>query len=134
MTDKPPNEPIPGQHGGPRPGAGRPKGFSQSAHADPKKTDAYSALAQARAKREVFKAALTEVEYRQKTGELYERGEVLQVIRTAVAIFAEQMRSLPDKLERSAGLTPAQAEIAENEVNVQLEELKGKLMQVMSGE
>jgi hypothetical protein len=129
MADR---EPIPGQHGGTRPGSGRPAGFSQSAHTDPKKTDAYSTLAQAKAHREVFKAKITEVDYRVKAGELYERGEVLRVIRTAIAVFAEQMRSLPDKLERSAGLTPAQAELAEVEVDNQLEELKAKILQVMA--
>jgi hypothetical protein len=128
MADK---TPIPGQHGGTRPGAGRPVGFKQSEQ-DPRKGDYYAVLAQAKAKREVFKANMAEVEFRLKTGELYERGEVLRVIRTAIAVFAEQMRSLPDKLERAVGLTPAQAELAEVEVDNQLEELKAKILQVMA--
>ncbi|TVR36052.1 MAG: DUF1441 family protein [Spirochaetaceae bacterium] len=127
MADR---EPVPGQHGGARPGAGRPAGFKQSEQ-DPRKGDYYAVLAQAKAKREVFKANMAEVEFRLKTGELYERGEVLRVIRTAIAVFAEQMRSLPDKLERSVGLTPSQAELAEIEVDNQLEELQNKIMQVL---
>jgi hypothetical protein len=115
--------PIPGQHGGTRAGAGRPEGFSPSADS----SNQHAMLLRAKVKREFYKAQMAEVEYRLKTNELYERGEVLRVIRTAIAIFAEQMRSLPDKLERSVGLTPSQAEMAETEVDNQLEELKGKL-------
>jgi len=127
MADR---EPVPGQHGGTRPGASRPVGFKQSEQ-DPSKGDYYAVLAQAKAKREVFKANMAEVEFRLKTGELYERGEVLRVIRTAIAVFAEQMRSLPDKLERSVGLTPSQAELAEVEVDNQLEELQNKITQAL---
>jgi hypothetical protein len=118
---------IPGQHGGHRPGAGRKK-------ADPSKADAYAVLAQAKAKRETYRAHLAEVEYRVKAGELYDRGEVLRVISVAVAVFAEQMRGLPDKLERAAGLTPAQAEMAEDEVNKQLHELKTQIQKAVSSE
>jgi len=125
-------EPTPGQHGGARPGAGRPKGFSQK-NQDPTKRDSYGVLAEAKAHREVYKAKMAEVEFRLKTAELYERAEVLRVVRTAIAVFAEQMRSLPDKLERSVGLTPAQAELAEQEVDAQLEELRSKLSRI-SGE
>ena len=117
-------KPIPaGQHGGYRPGAGRkPAGAQPIDGPDP-----YIMLAKAKAKRELYKANLTEVEFKLKTAELYERGEVLRTIRTAIAIFSEQIRSLPDKLERVAGLTPAQAQIAEDEVNTQLENLRDKL-------
>lgn len=111
-----------GQHGGYRPGAGR---KPKSEHVDG--PDPYIMLAKAKAKRELYKANLTEVEFKLKTAELYERGEVLRTIRTAIAIFSEQIRSLPDKLERVAGLTPAQAQIAEDEVNTQLENLRDKL-------
>jgi len=120
---------IPGQHGGARPNSGPPKGTVIDGD-DP--SNPYTLLAHARAKREFYRAKLSEVEYNAKTGELYERGEVLRVIRTAIAVFAEQMRSLPDRLERSAGLTPAQAELAEVEVDSQLEDLKAKLLQVMA--
>lgn len=116
---------TPGQHGGYRPGSGRKPKVQSIDGPDP-----YIALAKAKAKREIFKAHMAEVEFNLKTGELYERGEVLRVIRTAIAIFAEQMRSLPDKLERSVGLTPAQAEMAELEVDTQLEELRAKLARV----
>lgn len=126
---------VPGQHGGYRPGAGRKPG-PQGPRSKKKKTDGvgpdpYRTLAVSKAKREMYKAHLAEIEYRLKSAELYERGEALRAIRTAVAVFAEQMRSLPDKLERAVGLTPAQAELAEEEVDNQLAELRNKLIEVL---
>jgi len=71
---------------------------------------------------------LKHLEYRQKAGELYERAEVMRTFTTAVAVFAEQMRTIPDLLERNAGLTPDQAVKAEEVINTQLAELKAKLL------
>lgn len=128
---------VPGKQGGYRPGAGRKPGVPQSERSKKAKQeigdgpDPYVTLAKAKAKRETFRAHLTEIELRQKSGELYERGEVLRVIRTTIAIFAEQMRSLPDKLERAVGLTPSQAELAEAEVDAQLVELRNKLTEIL---
>lgn len=116
-------------HGGARRGAGRkPKSEKAKADGGP---DPYLLLAKAKAKKEMFKAHMAEIEYREASAELYPRDEVLRVITTTIAIFSEQMRSLPDKLEREAGLTPKQAEIAEHEVDSQLEALKQKLLKAM---
>jgi len=115
-------EQVLGQHGGKRPGAGRPKG-SQSGSMTP-----YEALARARAKREIYKAHMAEMEFQIARKDLYRRDDILRVITTTIAIFAEQIRSLPDKLEREGGLTPKQAEIAEREVDNQLEEIRSKLI------
>lgn len=41
------------------------------------------------------------------------------------------MRSVPDMLERKAGLQPRQAELAAEEIDKQLEELKRRLMLVL---
>lgn len=120
-------EPTPGQHGGYRPGAGAKKGVSVPRTVDG--SNHYAVLAAAKAKREMYRAALTEIEFKQKAGELYDRSEVLRVIATAIAVFAEQIRSLPDRLERQAGISPGQAEIAEEEVNTQLVELRNRLVQ-----
>jgi hypothetical protein len=125
---------VPGQHGGFRPGAGRKPGPQTRSPKNDDGKDPYRTLAIAKAKREFFKAQMAEVDYGIKAGELYERGEVLRVIRTAIAVFAEQMRSLPDKLERSVGLTPSQAELAEDEVNNQLAELQNRLAEVLRDE
>ena len=122
-------------HGGPRKGAGRPKGsgpLQQPGGVKEKQNDAYTVLAQARAKREMFRAQLTELEYREKAGELYPRAEVMQTFTTTIAIFAEQMRGIPDMLERKAGLTPRQAESAAEEIESQLEELKRRLTGVLA--
>ena len=117
-------------HGGKREGAGRPAGSTIGRPVGTGKkvqNDAYTVLAQARAKREMFKAQLTELEYREKAGELYPRAEIMQTFTTTIAIFAEQMRGIPDMLERKAGLTPRQAESAAEEIESQLEELKRRL-------
>ena len=129
MAEIPEKQLTPGQHGGYRPGAGRKPKIESIDGPDP-----YITLAKAKAKREIFKAHMAEVEFQIKTSELYERGEVLRVIRTAIAVFAEQMRSLPDKLERSVGLTPSQAELAEDEVNNQLAELQNRIAEVLRDE
>ena len=126
------NPAIAGQHGGARKNAGRRKGTGASKKTlDQVKThpsaDPYIVLTKAKAKRETFRAALTELEYRHKAGDLCEVQEALRVISTAIAVFTEQVRSIPDHLERAAGLTPAQAAIAEDEINNQLLELQARL-------
>lgn len=126
-TIQPPTHIATGQHGGSREGSGRKAGTKIADN------NAYTVLANAKAKRENFKARLTEIEYRERVGELYHRDEILSTISTVVAVFTEQMRSLPDKLERQAGLTPSQAEMAEDEINTQLEDLRFKLLSVLDG-
>ena len=127
MTER---APTPGQHGGYRPGAGRKpkseKAISQTG------SDPYLVLAQAKAKRETYRAHLSELEFRRETGELYRRDEALRAITTTIAVFTEQMRALPDKLEREAGITGAQAEIAERVIDAQLEALKDKIVSAVS--
>lgn len=126
-------EPTTGKHGGARPGAGRKPGVPQK-NFEGQGGDPYVLLAKAKAKRESYKAALTEIEYKHKAGELYDRGEVLRVIATSIAVFAEQIRSLPDKLEREAGASPQQATKAEKEIDTQLEALQSRLIEgVTSG-
>lgn len=62
-------------------------------------------------------------------GELYERAPTLQAFRTTIAVFAEQVRAIPDMPERRAGLSPAQAEIAADEIDTQLEAVKARLLE-----
>ena len=62
-------------------------------------------------------------------GELYERAPTLHTFSTTVATFAEQVRAIPDMLERRAGLSPAQAEIAAAEIDTQLEAVKKRLLE-----
>ena len=128
MTDR---APTPGQHGGYRPGAGRKpkseKAISQTG------SDPYLVLAQAKAKRETYRAHLSELEFKRETGELYRRDEVLRAITTTIAVFTEQMRAIPDKLEREAGITASQAEISERVVDAHLEELKTRILHEVTG-
>lgn len=120
------SKPQPGKHGGARPGAGRkPKSTGDA-------NDPYLLLARAKAKKETFLAHQEELNFKRAAGQLYDREQVMQVFTTTVATFAEQMRSIPDMLERKVGLTPKQAEMAADEIDAQLEDLRRRLMQVIA--
>lgn len=79
-------------------------------------------------RRHHFDAELKALELRRRAGELCELDEVMRTFTTAVAVFAEQMRSVPDILERKAGITPKQAETAAEAIDTQLEDLRGRLL------
>lgn len=112
--------------GGRREGAGR-----KTAREEADAGYDYKRLLAAKADREEANAQRDLLRLRREAGELYERDQVLQVFATSVATFAEQMRSVPDMLERKAGLHPRQAELAAEEIDKQLEELKRRLMLVL---
>lgn len=67
----------------------------------------------ARAAHEYWKAQLAEQEFKKRAGELLDRARVEQASATVLAAVAQTLRSIPDNLERTAGLTPAQAEECE---------------------
>ena len=54
-------------------------------------------------------------------------------IAVTIATFAEQLRSLPDLLERRAGLAPEQAKVVEHVVNAELEALRERLLAAVAG-
>jgi hypothetical protein len=111
-----------GAHGGRRPGAGRkPKGEQR---------DDIAEFNRARCRKEQALAGLRETELGERAGRLYDRAEVLRVIATTVAVFAEHLRSVPDKLEREAGLNPRQAEMVERLIDAELEALRERLLAV----
>ena len=110
-------------HGGARPGAGRKPKTDQ--------VDAYAVLAKAKAKQMMFKAHREELAYHKEAGEVYERAQVLQTFATTLAILAEQVRAIPDLLERRAGATPRQCELAAEEIDTQLEAARKALMSVL---
>ena len=112
-------------HGGRRPGAGRPAKATQR--------DDIAEFHRARTRKEAALAELRELEAGERAGRLYDRGEALRVIAVTIAVFAEQMRSLPDLLERRAGLTPEQAEVVEHTVNAELEALRERLLTAVTG-
>ena len=92
-------------HGGARPGAGRPPKGEQA--------DAYTELAIARAKRETYKAELAEMEYRQKAGELIPVALHERRMAAVLKVLAVTIESLPDVLERDAGITGLAVERAQ---------------------
>lgn len=95
-------EPSPRSHGGARENAGRPaKGFVK-----PKATSDYD---QARARNELAKAQLNELDVMVKTGEYGSRAQFRQASATTIAALAQTLRSIPDNLERKLGVS---AEVA----------------------
>lgn len=119
------NKQTVGQHGGKRKGAGRPpgiKGTNHKANGDP-----YFILAKAKAKRESYKAVLTEIEYKQKTGELYEKDEVIRVVSTAFNAIVQSLRSLPDNIERTTGCSPEIVQAIEEMIDNETEALASRL-------
>jgi hypothetical protein len=103
MTTPAPSEPEqvipvirPGR-GGARPGAGRkPK--------SPDATDPYSILAKARAEREIYRAQLDKLKYRQAAKELVPAAEFERALSEAFKLMAVTLESLPDVLERDCAL------------------------------
>ena len=110
-------------HGGRRPGAGRPTKDAQQ--------DNIAEFHAARTRKEGALADLRRMEADTKAGELYDRGEVLRVIATTIAVFAEQVRGIPDKLERENGLTGRQAEAAERVIDDHLEMIRDRLLAIV---
>ena len=108
--------------GGKRQGSGR-----KTIVAEAQAADDYGRLVKAKADTQERVAALADLKYKKMAGELAMMAEVMQLYTMTIAVFAEQMRSLPDALERKAGLTPAQAEVAADFIDDQLEQLRERL-------
>ena len=110
MTTPAPSEPEqiipvirPGR-GGARPGAGRkPK--------SPDASDPYSILAKAKAKNESYKAELTLLEYKTRTGELLPRDEVSRAWSEQIAIAKGRLLSLPARVSAEVLRLKTQREI-----------------------
>ena len=107
-TDVPKSTPG---HGGKRPGAGRPKG-SRTASSAPigrppkaEQNDAYTVLAKAKAKRETYRAHLEELKYKEAARDLIPVREHELALASAFKLVAAVLETLPDILERDAGIT-----------------------------
>jgi hypothetical protein len=108
VTDVPKSTPG---HGGKREGAGRPPGTGvRGARPKTEQNDAYTILAKARAKRETYKARLEELKYREATKELVPVREFELALASGFKAVVAALDSLPDVMERDAGLTGAQVE------------------------
>lgn len=105
-----------GTWGGARPGAGR-KGADYEPSADQQSYERERAL------HEAVKREEREFNLAVKQGQYIERQYVQQAAATALAVLTQSARSLPDNLERACGLTPQQAELAQQAVDAMLSEL-----------
>lgn len=103
-------------HGGRREGAGRkPADYVPP----PEKLD----FDKARARNEQSKADLNELEFRIKSRQYLPRAAIQQAAATAIASFAQTMRSVPDNLERTHGITPEIAEEVGKAIDLALQDL-----------
>ena len=84
-----------GQHGGPRAGAGR------RTKAEESDRGAYGTLAKAKAKNELFKAHLAELDYKQRIGQLLPVEEVTRVWTEQIQIAKERLLSIPVRVAPS---------------------------------
>lgn len=78
-------------HGGARPGAGRPRSDKPAAQV-------YQDLAEAKAKHEHFKAQKAELEYKQRAGKLLPIEEVVEAWTTHIGIAKNRLMSIPTRL------------------------------------
>ena len=105
--------------GGRRAGAGRkPKQEQQ---------DDIARFNRARADKERALADLRSMEAATRAGELIPAAEVQEAVTLANAAVAQALLSLPDTLELTAGLTPAQAETAERVIHAAMSDLANRL-------
>jgi len=105
-----------GNWGGAREGAGRkPDDYEQPAER--------AEFEEQRARHEKIKADQREFKLAQERGEYLPRVTQQQAAATALAVLSQSLRSIPDNLERACGLTPEQAEVAQQQVDAALSEV-----------
>lgn len=123
MADQPEAKPKFG-HGGKRPNAGRkPK--------TPDGNDPYTVLAKAKAKHEMYRAHLAELDFRKRSGELLEKHDVEVAATRMHAALAQFLRSLPDDLERKCALPPSAVEALELAIDSATVELAERIAGVL---
>lgn len=107
---------APLQLGGARPGAGRkPADYVPSED----RLD-YEA---ARARNESAKADLNELELAIKRGEYVPRAEVQEATATALSALSQTLRSVPDNLERTLGISPELAQEVGMQIDAALDDV-----------
>lgn len=125
-------------HGGARPNSGPKKGskaaispnlpaefdpFSMEPLAPPESSQPKTDYNSARARVEQFKAKNYELEYLKNLGALVSRAAVQSASATAMASFAQSMRSMQDDMERKLNLAPEVVEAIGNYVDDALAQL-----------
>ena len=105
-------------HGGKREGAGRKPGPTASAN------ERYTL---ARAEKEEALARLRQAEADEREGRLLRADDVAEAVTLAHAAVAQTLLTLPDELERAAGLSPEQAELVERTIHNAMDGLADRL-------
>ena len=107
---------APLQLGGARPGAGRkPVDYVPS--------DDRLDYEAARARNESAKADLNELDLAVKRGEYVPRAEVQAATATALSALSQTLRSVPDNLERTLGLSPDIAQEVGRQIDAALDDM-----------
>ena len=107
---------APLQLGGARPGAGRKP-------ADYVPSDDRLDYEAARARNEAAKADLNELDLAIKRGEYVPRAEVQAATATALSALSQTLRSVPDNLERTLGLSPDIAQEVGRQIDAALDDM-----------
>ena len=107
---------APLQLGGARPGAGRKP-------ADYVPSDDRLAYEASRARNESAKADLNELDLAIKRGEYVPRAEVQAATATALSALSQTLRSVPDNLERTLGLSPDIAQEVGRQIDAALDDM-----------
>ena len=107
---------APLQLGGARPGAGRKP-------ADYVPSDDRLDYEAARARNESAKADLNELDLAVKRGEYVPRAEVQAATATALSALSQTLRSVPDNLERTLGLSPDIAQEVGRQIDAALDDM-----------
>ena len=84
-------------------------------------------LAKAKAKHEIYRANLAELDFRKRSGELLERADVETGSARLHSYLAQSLRNVPDELERRCGLSPAQVQYAQDYIDALTSEIGAKL-------
>ncbi len=105
-----------GGWGGEREGAGRPSG-------DDEPPEGRADYERHRARHEGLKADERAFKLAIARGDYLPRDVQRQASATALAVLVQSLRSLPDQLERRAGLSPEQAEVVGVEIDRALTEI-----------
>ena len=107
---------APLQLGGARPGAGRKP-------ADYVPSDDRLDYEAARARNESAKADLNELDLAIKRGEYVPRAEVQAATATALSALSQTLRSVPDNLERTLGISPDIAQEVGRQIDAALDDM-----------
>ena len=116
------------RRGGARANAGR-----KSAAVEAGSADAHILYSKAKAKKMAFDAQIAELEYKTRSGEYLPRAEYRQATTMALSAIAQTLRSIPDNLERTLGVSPEIAESIEMMIDEALLGLSEDLERLHNG-